>query len=260
MHRTSFNPHRSPAPRGKEAATVTMRPLFRFASLLLALLFVLVYFGAGAEGVIGHSPEVRGEISPTTGCAASVTLTASDPFDWSTSVINDVCATTTFIVTNDGSNQHTFTVSPLVNQTASTAGFFEAPNPAFYQASPTTWLNASVTLSITLTFPSSGAYEFTCIPHFGEGMHGEIYVEETYTAPATASSPSFEPFWYIVGIVGTLAVLAVVGGLVYGKAGAESSALKPGGPVTSYPEYFNDSRPDPMDSAEPMKRGGDGAH
>jgi plastocyanin len=240
-----------------------MRTAFRFASLLLALLLLLVYFGAGTEGLLGHAPTLRGTSTPsdTSGaCTNAVVLDAYDPYNWGSSSISDVCLTTTFTVTNMGAAQHTFTVSNLTNKTdpssSSNSWFFTGYFPT---AGPYDWLNASSTISVTITFPSMGSYEFTCMPHYSLDMYGEIYVLENAPAPPPPP-PSFEPFWYIVAIVGTLAVLSVVGGLVYGKAGAESSRLEPGGPVTSYPEYFNDSRPEPLDSAEPMKRGGGGPH
>lgn len=227
-----------------------MRPVFRLATFLFAILFLLLYFGVASLGVLGTAPTTLVGATSTGACTSTVQLIASDPYDWSAYTFPDLCYNVNFTVVNQGTNQHTFTVSNEVNQTATSVAFF-SPGTLYYNEP----LNSGATLTVEIHFNTTGYYDFTCIPHYSVGMHGVFYVEEAAQGGA-AAAPNFEPFWYIVAVVGTLATLAVVGGLVYGKAGAESTALDEGGPITSHPEYYNDSRPDPLDSAEPMKRGG----
>lgn len=233
-----------------------MRPAFRIAGALLVLTLLLAYYGLGT--VAAESPGAIARSAGSSSCSSTFTLYAYDSLSWSSSQVGPLCAKTTFTVINTGSTQHTFTVSDLVNQsdssTTSTSFFTASASDTFYQASQTTWLNGSATLTITITFPTAGSYQFTCIPHYALGMDGFLYVDEPLPAPP-AGAPSFAPFWYIVAVVATLAVLSVVLGMVYGKRGAEEEFIGDDAPVTARPDYYNDSRPEPMDAAEPMKRG-----
>lgn len=228
-----------------------MRAAFRLATFLFALTLVLVYFGAGSEGLLGGAsatPSPSG--SP---CLSAVTLDGTDSFTWSETNIGPVCNNVNFTLVNTGTvSTHSFTITNQINTTETALGAFEAPNDLYdYET-----LTPGQTVTVFVHFNATGFYDFTCKPHFTLGMRGVIYVNlQPPAATGGTSSPSFEPFWIIVAIIATLAVLAVVGGLIYGKAGEHSSQLDPDAPLTSRPEYFNDSRPEPLDSVEPMKRG-----
>ncbi len=233
-----------------------MRSWFRLATFFAIVVLLMTYYGAGATGLLGGA--LGASPSPSlSACSSNVTVQATNYVwtsnDGSGSAIGEVCKTVTFNVVNTGSTPHTFTVSNLVNKTdtsSTDSSFFSWPNLYYSQA-----LNASGsaggTLTVKITFGAQGAYEYTCIPHYGLGMFGEIYVLEAPPAPPPPA-PAFEAFWYIVIAVTGLAVLSVVLGIIYGKRGAHPDALPPRGiPITSRPEYFNDSRPEPLDSADP---------
>lgn len=230
-----------------------MRVAFRLAALLLTFALVMLYYGVGSMGML---PGPRGEIEPTqSACSDAVTVTASDSLTWSSTAIGPVCQNTTFTVENTGNTNHTFTVSSFANavdNSTSDTSFFSWPHLFAYK-----WLTGVGTsqadLTVTIHFWGIGAYEFTCIPHYSLGMHGIIYVLENPPAPPPAA-PSFEPFWWILIIVVSLAVASVVLGIIYGKRSPEDDAIPADAPLTSRPEYFNDSRPEPLDSVEPMKR------
>lgn len=236
-----------------------MRSWFRLAAFLLAMTLMMSYYGAGMTGFLGTA---RGASAGT--CAANVTVQASDYFwtsnDGNGATIGEVCKTVTFNVVNTGSTQHTFTVSNQVNKTDTSATdttYFSWPD-LYYSQSLNQSGSAGGTLTVKITFGAPGAYEYTCIPHYGLGMFGEIYVLEAPPSPPPPP-PAFEPFWYIVIAVTGLAVLSVVLGIIYGKQGAHPDALPTKGiPITSRPEYFNDSRPEPLDSADPRITGGSG--
>ncbi|MDE1820006.1 MAG: hypothetical protein KGJ23_04230 [Euryarchaeota archaeon] len=233
-----------------------MRPFFRLGALLFAIAGLMAVSGASALAISSptHNSSARDSAS---GCQAAVTIDAYDSLTWNPTVLGNLCKTVTFTVTNTGTTVHSFTVSNQVNSTdPSTTDYswFSWPN-LYYDQQLNASGSAGGTLTATITFGGQGAYEFTCKPHYAVGMHGMFYVLEAAPTPPPPP-PLFEPFWYIVIAVTGLAVLTVVLGMVYGKQGAHSDLLPRGTPITSRPEYYNDSRPEPLESAEPTARGG----
>lgn len=219
--------------------------------LLVALSLSVATYGLGTA-----SADAASRPSTSAACTGNVTLEAFDSLSWSISSIADVCRTTVFTVENTGTTVHTFTVSKLAN----------VSDPS---STDTTWFTtyelfseqltgagtANATIVAKITFPNTpGSYEFTCLYHYANGMYGTIYVDESPPLPPP-TVPSFTPFWYIAVPITTLAVLCIVLGMVYGKRSAHFMGIPADAPITSRPEYFNDSRPEPLGSTEPTARG-----
>lgn len=236
-----------------------MRSAVRVGSLLLVTLLLGLLATPLIGPALGRTQTATSLSASATACTSNVTVEAYDALTWSIAAIENICPTATFTVENTGTTAHTFTVSSLVNQSdpsSTSTTFFSAPNLLYNQPLNGTGSGVSV-LHATIHFPTTpGSYEFTCLYHYASGMYGEIYVDEP--APSTSPAiPSFEPFWYITVTITALAVLTIVLGLVYGKRSPHHMGIPKDAPITSRPEYYNDSRPEPLDSAEPTLRGGE---
>lgn len=217
----------------------------RMAGLLVVVLVALASFGASLSGALGKDPGPTLDIAPGSTCASSVTLSAYDSLTWSATAIGPVCRYVNFTIVNTGSVQHTFTVSNQVNQSdpsSTSTAFFSWPDLYYSQDLNSSGSNGG-TLTVPLAFGAPGAYEFTCIPHYSVGMHGTIYVEETPLSPAPAKLTT-PGYWYLVAAVGGLAVLAVVGGIRFGRRhaphedarGEPSAEMDPEGSAASPPK------------------------
>ncbi len=197
-----------------------MRSAFRASIILLTAALALSAYGLANLG--GPGSTASGQASPATTCLSTVSLSGYDSLTWSSTTIGPVCSTVSFTVTNTGSIAHTFTVSNLLNQSdpsldeSSAASYFSWPN-LYYTHDLNATGSADSTLHVTIHFQGVGYYQFTCIPHYGVGMWGKIWV--LMTAPVPPTAPLIEPFWFVVFAVVGLSVVTFVAGLYYGRSG-----------------------------------------
>jgi uncharacterized cupredoxin-like copper-binding protein len=134
------------------------------------------------------------------------------------------------LVTNQGTDSHTFTLVPQSNVTLTPANFtayFLAHPPLSNvnvpaQGGGTVWAN--------FTVKAPGIYQYLCeIPgHFASGMDGLLYVGVTPPPPAPTPSTAIVDEWLLVGA----GVLLGVGGLV--AAVAAYAGRFPPGPKTPH--------------------------
>ena len=119
------------------------------------------------------------------------------------------------LVTNTGSLDHTFTVSPLSNYTLSPANFsqFFATNaplvsvPVNSGVGTTTWAN--------FTVRAPGIYQYVCEidDHFANGMSGLLYVGVAPPPPPPPVSTAIVESWVLVGsgvLIGIGVLVAVI--------------------------------------------------
>ena len=217
--------------------------LFGVAVILSGLGWAAQVGPTGPNGTLVHPPAHNG--------VTVVNITTTNSFTFVPADVEVTTKAVEFIVSNVGGDLvHTFTLSNQVNKTAPPPGNSNWPSffvPADVYADRT--VNASQVIYVNVTFGASGEYQFICRPHYPLGMQGAVYVDESITP---AAAPSFSAFWYVVIAVVVLAFLALVLGVVYGKRGSSQEGVVPseGTPLTSRVEYYNDSRPYPLDLTE----------
>ncbi len=222
----------------------------RLAAVLFAVAVVLSGLGwaaqagpTGPNGTLVHPPAHNG--------VTVVNISTTNSFTFVPADVQVTSKAVEFIISNVGGTYlHTFTLSNQVNKTAPPSTNSNWPSffsPADVYADRT--VNASQVIYVNVTFGAPGAYQFICRPHYPLGMEGFVYVDESITP---AAAPSFAAFWYVVIAVVVLAFLSLVLGVVYGKRGHPEEGVVPaeGTPLTSRVEYYNDSRPYPLDLTE----------
>lgn len=228
--------------------------MFRATVFVVSLMVMLSAFTA-LGGEVAQSKSVPGAM--TTG-TTTVYVNASDALTYSIQPNEVSTYKVHFVVYDPGTVAHTFTVSAFQNMTAGTnvttgyASYFSWP---YLYADQT--LNASQTLNINVTFREIGYFEIICRPHFSVGMYTFLGVG---VSPNAGQPPAVEQtFWIIIVAITGLAMLAVILGFVYGKRGSDAAGPTHTVPhsksPTSQVDYYNDSRPEPLDSAEPSHRG-----
>jgi len=126
------------------------------------------------------------------------------------------------LITNQGSDGHTFTVAAERNQTLTTLGALKSPLPL---------ANVSVnggTTAVTFTVPGIGVYEYVCTisGHFAAGMFGFLYVGVPVPSPPPSPSTAIVEVPILAGSVALLGIGLV---LALGSAYVGRLPKKPGG-------------------------------
>ena len=237
------------------------------AGVVLVFLVAMTTYSLAAARAT-PSPVSHGQDALLYNNTTVVNVAGTDQFAWVPSVLSAQSLHVEFVVTNAGTISHTFTLSDRVNVTAPpNATSSTAPGQWFetshlYANEP---LNASTSagptvLHVFVNFTAIGFYQFICIPHYALGMKGIIYVGVPVPSSTTPVAPPIEGFWVIVIVIAALASLTVILGFVVGKRSAPHAGRThdktPETALTSTVEYYNDSRPTPMESPDAPQSGG----
>ncbi len=119
------------------------------------------------------------------------------------------------LVTNDGTDSHTFTVVPQSNVTLTPSNFttYFVSHPPLSSVDVPAASGGTIWANFTVKGP--GIYQYLCeVPgHFGDGMSGLLYVGVTPPPPAPAPSTAIVDTWLLIGsgvLLGIGAVIAAV--------------------------------------------------
>jgi uncharacterized cupredoxin-like copper-binding protein len=116
------------------------------------------------------------------------------------------------IVTNQGFDVHTFTLSGLSNVTLSPANFtqFFAQHAPIANVTVPSGGGSNVTANVVVQAP--GVYEYICVEsgHFAAGMFGFLYVGVPVPPTPPAPSTAIVETWVLIGS----AILAGIGGTI----------------------------------------------
>ena len=205
---------------------------FRIATALGLAVILLTLTWAGSASAHVASSAVRSDTS--TGAVEWLNVTTSDTLAFGITAPGEVTPgdTVHLVVTNLGSDAHTFTLS-------SVAGYVFAPTAAtsdllaFFALHPPL-VNLTIgggvgnVITTNFTAPPYGEYEYVCLEpgHFSAGMSGILGSGEPGTTTSVDTGPG-APVFIISGTIVGLVIVALVLGFVVGKRRGSEDEMPP---------------------------------
>jgi len=205
---------------------------FRIASVLGVVIILLTLIWAGSAS---SHPTVSGfRPDSATGTVEWLNVSTADTLVFGIAAPSEVTPgdTVHLVVTNLGSDAHTFTLSSVAgyvfSATASTSDLLDyfALNPPLVNVSIPGSVGAVVTANFTA--PAYGEYEFVCLEsgHFAAGMSGILGSGEPGATTSVDTGPG-APVFIISGTIVGLVIMALVLGFVIGKRRGSEDEMSP---------------------------------
>ena len=204
----------------------------RFFAAVAVVLVVGVYLGVPAFAQPAHSA-----VAATPGGTESLSVSASAPFHFSTSVTELAPGeNVTVTLTNLDVLAHTWTLASTANYQIPDSYTPDQLSAFFVAHPPLASFNFSTTqggiVDGMFMAPSTGWYEFVCVEpgHFQEGMYGFLAFGEPLPGNLTVSAPNMGPgaaVFIIVGTIVSLVVIAVVLGFIVGQRRGQGEEMPP---------------------------------
>ena len=205
---------------------------FRIAVVVGVVIILLTLTWAGSASSSPPRSGIRADAA--SGAVEWLNVTTSDTLTFGIAAPSEVTPgdTVHLVVTNLGSDPHTFTLSSVQGyvfaSTASTSDLqsYFALNPPLVNLSIPGSVGAVVTTNFTA--PAYGEYEYVCLEpgHFASGMSGILGSGEPGTTTALDTGPG-TPVFIISGTIVGLVIMALVLGFVLGKRRGSEDEMPP---------------------------------